>query len=66
MLDTCGYCVEEAIKMCHISFVLCVEMQEGLGSWGGQGGGDFSRAQLWLLCSSSGSSLVNGSGNFAC
>lgn len=39
-------------KMCHISFVQYVELQEGLGSWGGQGGDDFSRAQLWLLCSS--------------
>lgn len=39
-------------KMCHISFVQYVEMQEGLGSWGGQGGGDSSRAQLWLFCSS--------------
>lgn len=38
-------------NMCHI-FVRYGEMQEGLGSWGGQGGGDFSRAQLWLFCSS--------------
>lgn len=38
--------------MCHISFVLYVEMQERLGRWGEHGGGDFSRAQLWLLCSS--------------
>lgn len=38
--------------MCHVSFVLQVEKQEGLGRWGEHGGGDFSRAQLWFLCSS--------------
>lgn len=36
--------------MCRVSFVLYVEMQEGLGGWGEHGGGDLSRAQLWFLC----------------